>query len=561
MSLGIHSFTAAPTVTTGSDRRPSPGLTINLASNNPFRNREVSPASLPGELSASSPFYTPSIQQSYRSSTGNVRNPFFDDTEEVFVGLERSALPTVNTTAVMSSTQQPAVVSHITQDMNNLRLNEFLEASGNPSNVNGTREMPLSAGHRQTRSNEGEIQPQRNGGMPSSPMKSRPSREPRPFVVEQGDLRAKRENRPPARRNSESSVIGVRPGNVNDSEGRKPRGDGRPRERRHADGRPREGKPKRTNHRLDIIDKLDVTSIYGTGLFHHDGPFDACNPHRNRKGSSRAPMQAFAKDSANNVLGGSGPVNKDIDHAQYFGDRGAEAFSDYSKSGVESRGYEIYGEHSSSRPTVDRTNSFNPVSRVDPVHGDESLGLGTSTFLEGAPASRTAIQRRQSESEGNTTKGGDGLTRKKSLAQRIRGLNQNRQFGGGSSGTRNRSPDRKYGGGPRSSREYHSPTIATPTSAGGTATHANEGNPFFSDYDAAYDQKGENIAVAERERGGHVRVPSSPKAKLERRITHDTAVGGGGVGGVRSEENIKPTGGFLSRVRSLRGGRRPQKVL
>ena len=444
-------------------------------------------------------------------------------------------------------------------------------STGIPPTTNGTREVPLSGGHGQTRSNEDEIRPHRNGGV-SPPMKSRPLREPRPFV-EQGDLRANRDNRP-QRRNSESSVIGVRAGNVNDSEGRRPRGDGRHRERRHVDGRPREGgsKPKRTNQRLDIIDKLDVTSIYGTGcmsifllaldvnsiptnliiiVFHHDGPFDACNPHRNRKGSSRAPMQAFAKDSANNVLGGSGPLHKDIDHAQYFGDRAAEAFSDFSKSGVESRGYELYGGNPS-RPTVDRSNSFNPVSRVDPVHGDESLGLGTSTFLEGAPASRTAIQRRESESEGNNTKGGDGLTRKKSLAQRIRGLNQNRQFGGGSSsGTRIKSPDRKYG--QRSPREYHNPTASTPTSAGGT-TKINEGNPFFSDYDAAYNQKGESIAVAGRGRAGHVQVPSSPKTGLERRITHDAAVG------VRSEENNKPTG-FLSRVRSLRGGRRQQKVV
>src|ERR1700736_3612880 len=46
----------------------------------------------------------------------------------------------------------------------------------------------------------------------------------------------------------------------------------------------------------------DVSSLHrycdhaNSSVFHHDGPFDACNPHRNRAGSKRAPMQAFPKD-------------------------------------------------------------------------------------------------------------------------------------------------------------------------------------------------------------------------------------------------------------------------
>ena len=254
-------------------------------------------------------------------------------------------------------------------------------------------------------------------------------------------------------------------------------------------------------------------------------------------------MQAFAKDSANNVLGGSGPVNKDIDHAQYYGDRGAEAFSDFSRSGAGATTYEGYGERLS-RPVVDRSQSFNPIARVDPVHGDESLGLGTSTFLEGAPASKKAIQRRESASESNSM-GAGGLGRKKSLVQKIRGLNQNRQQHTGVVG-RATSPDTK------DEVSYTGPT--TPgesygrrTSSGGK--NVNGGNPFFSEHDKAYDQKGESIAVAEREMMGHRRQPSSPKAALERRVTHDNI-----AAVARGEEN-KATG-FLSRVKSLRGGRR-----
>ena len=46
----------------------------------------------------------------------------------------------------------------------------------------------------------------------------------------------------------------------------------REREARHRDGKPRSS--KKANYQLDIIDKLDVTSIYGTGSeWHHLTPY------------------------------------------------------------------------------------------------------------------------------------------------------------------------------------------------------------------------------------------------------------------------------------------------
>lgn len=45
---------------------------------------------------------------------------------------------------------------------------------------------------------------------------------------------------------------------------------------------------------VDTIDKLDVTGLFG-GSFHHDGPFDACTPHRN-KNNKAAPVAAFPAD-------------------------------------------------------------------------------------------------------------------------------------------------------------------------------------------------------------------------------------------------------------------------
>lgn len=76
-----------------------------------------------------------------------------------------------------------------------------------------------------------------------------------------------------------------------------------------------------------------------------------------------------------------------------------------------------------------------------------------------------------------------------------------------------------------------------------------ENNPFDSMYDEAYDKKGASISIAERERGGRARAPSSPMRSLERRVTTDSADG--------DPEN-RPTG-FLNRVKSLKGGRRVRR--
>lgn len=65
-----------------------------------------------------------------------------------------------------------------------------------------------------------------------------------------------RERRP--RRNSDTSIREKTPKLLD------PNDDRRKRERRPRDPR-RDGKPRGPSRRLDVIDKLDVTSIYGTG--------------------------------------------------------------------------------------------------------------------------------------------------------------------------------------------------------------------------------------------------------------------------------------------------------
>lgn len=291
-------------------------------------------------------------------------------------------------------------------------------------------------------------------------------------------------------------------------------------------------------------------------VFHHDGPFDACNPHRNRKGSKVAPMKAFAKDSVNNTLGGSGPVNKDLDLNQFHG-RGAEGFTDYSASAAATLvgDPEPYAGASAPlrrgpgvKPGVDRTTSYNPTDRIEPVHGDESLGLGTSTFLNGAPAPRSAIQRRESESEGFG--GAGGLGRKRSLVQKIRGIsNANRNFERPAG--RVTSPDGRY-------ERTTSPSSPGRVQNGRGRPDIAEKKPFFNDYDDAYERKGQKIQFAQeqnRAEGGGIRARaiSSPKrgpmpGLLERRVTHDGA-------GASTDSEAKREG-FLSRVRSLKGGKR-----
>lgn len=401
--------------------------------------------------------------------------------------------------------------------------------------------------HRPTRSQEQAMRTRGPGGVPG---RGRPSNEMNIFA-DPAEPRRSGERR--VRRNSESSVM-ERGGKLLDPEEEKRRQERRRRERRQREAG-KDPKTKKPDRKLDIIDQLDATSIYGTGreylhiifkrfeadlsVFHHDGPFDACNPHRNRQGSRRAPMQAFPKDSLNNVLGGGGPLNKRPDHATFLGNNDDEAFKDYATGGSGAVAYESYGM-SGGRPGPRRTESSvqSALQIVEPVHGDESLGLGTSTFLEGAPASKVAIQRRDTESA--TPDAGGGLTRKKSLAQKIRGISNNRR-------------DFAPSGRMTSPEGVNNPTSPEPLTPRGSRSIANEANPFFNDQSSNRDGKVESITIVEPENKiGRARAPSSPgrgfSERLERRVTSD--------GSGNSAEEPRQNMGFLSRVKSLKGGSR-----
>lgn len=73
------------------------------------------------------------------------------------------------------------------------------------------------------------------------------------------------------RRNSDSSVVSRSSRKLLDPEEEKKRAERRRRERRHRERDAKDGKSKKPDRKLDIIDKLDVTSIYGTGCEYFNG--------------------------------------------------------------------------------------------------------------------------------------------------------------------------------------------------------------------------------------------------------------------------------------------------
>lgn len=115
---------------------------------------------------------------------------------------------------------------------------------------------------------------------------------------------------------------------------------------------------------LDTIDKLDVTGIFFSGGFHHDGPFDAARPQRNRHNNKNAPILAFPKNGSNSRVGRSHTISA--------------SSSEVSFSNPLTRKGTISGQ-------------FDSKVRTDMIHGRSSVGLGSTTFLDGAPASQNAI--------------------------------------------------------------------------------------------------------------------------------------------------------------------------
>ncbi|KAF8458367.1 Pal1 cell morphology protein-domain-containing protein [Terfezia claveryi] len=497
------------------ERKPNTG---QFGSNNPFRNRSshIPPLPAAGPQTPASPTQRPQS-----------RNPFLDvfgDDEDLLEPPSRTIHKSNSFDA--SSTQRPVLTGSAADLFENLTITDHdreLKTQMIQGNVNANRDAmkpsgqlpgfksrpppPVPAGHRHSKSSD-----------------NRPPQDP-PFMAERSKPPPSGNRFPPStsqrrqRRNSDSSIMdaheidkekakererrerkarearrtAAESGGSRDKDGRRPS--------KSSSARGKKGSP------LDIIDKLDVTGIYGSGLFHHDGPFDACNPHRN-KNNRRAPMEAFPADSANQSLTGFGPRPEKGDHSKVYGNRDAEAYNDFSMSA---------GRSGSSEDVLKRglrSASFDPVARVEPVHGDETLGLGSSTFLDGAPASKKAILQQIEESQQAEALGEKGgLGRKKSLSHKIQGFSR----GKGRFNADNR----------RGSDDGMPPldTRFSPTTPSAAPKKKSENNPFFSDYDVTYDRKGESIGADSGM--GRDRAPSSPKRVPS--IPPLSSEGGGGL--------------------------------
>ena len=367
----------------------------------------------------------------------------------------------------------------------------------------------------------------------------------------------KPENRRPvrARRNSETSMTDAK-----DEERRRRERERRRRDREHRD-KDKDGK-SRSHHRsrkpqgMDIIDQLDVTGLYGPGMIHHDGPFDACNPHRNKKNYRGAPMSAFPEGSLNNVLGGSGPVNKTLDYNAIHGHTN-QGFTDYNDTTQQDtanyNSYKHLRNGSGSKGQLEPLEE-NFKQNIEQVHGEESAGLGTSTFFEGTPASRRDLERdaaRQSE-EQQLLQTGVGLSRKRSIAQKIRGISRPRQYANGQSVT---SPTGRW--------TPASPDYVDVQSAGGRSRLNTERNPFDEMGRAKpADGAATTVAPAPGKTPGwgtepprprtassphrnRERAPSSPKREFVRVKSNDDEYG------MPSRAETAPTG-IIGRVKSLR---------
>ncbi|KAI3405046.2 hypothetical protein KGF56_002131 [Candida oxycetoniae] len=161
---------------------------------------------------------------------------------------------------------------------------------------------------------------------------------------------------------------------------------------------------------LDTIDKLDVTGFFGGG-FHHDGPFDACTPHRN-KNVKKAPVMAFPVDGPNNSIAGARTVDKDAQMKLAFG---YDEQNDIKEAPPVIKTNRVSNDPSTSIYTPKQNPSvinFDSQAKAEPIHGLSTAGLGSTTFLDGAPAPKNV------EEHLNTNNG--GLGRKKSLVQRLR---------------------------------------------------------------------------------------------------------------------------------------------
>lgn len=209
-------------------------------SNNPFRNRiggQVSPATSPRPVS-NNPFLdtTELITMSNGGSNNAIPNGSVEKTADTFVWLTMKQLST------WLMIDQGTM--NISEPQNELQQTRSRQANAGPRRPDhpSLRGFPQPPGHRPSASEE-ERRRQR-------------VREELDIFADPVELKIKDRSRRP-RRNSESSV--------REKPAMDPEEERKRRERKYRESKRSGSKSTKPNKKLDVIDKLDVTSIYGTG--------------------------------------------------------------------------------------------------------------------------------------------------------------------------------------------------------------------------------------------------------------------------------------------------------
>ncbi|WFD34421.1 hypothetical protein MCUN1_001262 [Malassezia cuniculi] len=180
--------------------------------------------------------------------------------------------------------------------------------------------------------------------------------------------------------------------------------------------------------RLDVIDQLDISGIAGASLFHHDSPYDACSPYKNRS-TKEAPIRAFGSEEG--PQGGralsriskapegvvslrNGPVIASEDSAGYFPNPIAEMWGESSEPWQEFSAVQEQARRAGYEPdrqSISDLPDMETILRGGSAKPDEQTYATAPTEL--APVAQP--QRRT----------GSSMTRSKSLVARLRRLKIN----------------------------------------------------------------------------------------------------------------------------------------
>lgn len=180
---------------------------------------------------------------------------------------------------------------------------------------------------------------------------------------------------------------------------------------------------------VDSIDKLDVTGLFG-GSFHHDGPFDAVTPHRN-KNNKAPPVLAFMADGPNSSIGGVNSKKSALD--EVFGNDDADDEDDIYQINPNRILQRNVSVKDAIKTNIGEIRHEDAKSKAQLVHGHTTVGLGSTTFLDGAPAPAKAISQDMSRQI--------GLRRNKTMSQNLRNNSDNSTTNRYTYGSRTQSPN------------------------------------------------------------------------------------------------------------------------